>query len=113
MSYFHDAGCLASQDGPRLLIARWGPYGVLADGTPVEIHRIQEWPDSVFGEWTAFTKADPPPEARAPDFLAGMEAVLLLEPRALDMESVFVACQAFAGAFALHGAFLRGYLSEA
>lgn len=112
--YFQDAGYLSvdrAGASPLLLIARWGPYGVLADGTPVEIHRIQEWPDSIFGEWTAYSKAHPPIEAKARDFLEGIEAALLLESYALNMENVFVACQAFAMAFAVHGAWLRNHLS--
>jgi hypothetical protein len=109
--YFHEAGSLLSEDGQQqLLIARWGPYALLADGKPVKIGRIQEWPESPFGEWIVYSKANPPTAEDARDFLSGMEAALLLDNNSLDMETVWTACLAFASAASVHGLYLREVL---
>jgi hypothetical protein len=106
--YFHEAGCLLKTDGEQvLLIARWGPYALMADGTPVEILRIQEWGEPPFGEWVAFHKLSPPLGEKAVDFLTGMENLLLLQEYTLDMENVWAACLAFASAAALHGSMIK------
>jgi hypothetical protein len=114
MSFFFEAaGSVTCPEGggQLLLIVRWGDYGILADGTPVQILRLQEWPESPYGEWIRFTRQSPPQEDLARDFLIAMEAAMLLDEKSLDMESVWSACQAFANATSVHTAFLNHHFN--
>lgn len=116
-AFFHDdAGCIVAPGKPAdlvplLLIARCGSLGLKSDGSLVRISRTEEWPDGLYGEWEEVNGQKMTLD-EAVELVEGVEAMLLLPPRTLDMETLWLACQVFAQATAVHSIPLRTTLEK-
>jgi hypothetical protein len=107
--FFHeDAGYLIppkqSNLAPLSLIARCGTLGLRANGTLVRLHRPEEWSagmSGMYGEWSEIdTKCRSLTwdEDETATLLEHTEAMLLLQEKSLSLETLPIACLAWAQA---------------
>jgi hypothetical protein len=100
--YFHeDAGYVVppkkSNLAPILLIARCGTLGLRANGMLVRLHRPDEWPGGMFGEWTEISmKGRGLNLDQVVDLVEETESMLLLPEKSLDMENLALVCLVWA-----------------
>ena len=100
--YFHkDAGYVVppkkSNLAPIPLIARCGTLGLRANGMLVRLHRPDEWPGGMFGEWTEISmKGRGLTLDQVVDLVEETESMLLLPEKSLDMETLALVCLVWA-----------------
>jgi hypothetical protein len=99
--FLEDAGYVVpprkSNLAPIMLIARCGTLGLRANGLLVRLHRPEEWPGGLFGEWTEVSMNGRGLTLdQVVDLVEETETMLLLPEKSLDMETLALACLVWA-----------------